>query len=62
MCQFFNTEGNDKSKWIETDNVGFKYNRLVMFNPALWHSNGDWFGTTEDDSRLVQLFFFHGAD
>ena len=60
MCQFFNTEGNDKSKWIETDNVGFKYNRLVMFNPALWHSNGDWFGTTEDDSRLVQLFFFHG--
>ena len=51
----------DESKWIETDNVGFKYNRLVMFNPFLWHSNGDWFGDTYDNCRLVQLFFFHGA-
>ena len=61
MFNFFNTEGKDESKWICTDNIGFKYNRLVMFNPFLWHSNGDWFGTTYDDCRLVQLFFFHGA-
>jgi len=33
---------------------------LVMFNPSMWHSNGDWFGTTHEDARLVQLFFFHG--
>ena len=43
------------------DNISFKYNRLVMFNPAMWHSNGDWFGNTYDNSRLVQLFFFHGV-
>ena len=55
------TEGKDESRWIETDNVGFKYNRLVMFNPFLWHSNGDWFGDTYDNCRLVQLFFFHGV-
>ena len=61
MVKFFDTEGKDMSKWIETDNVGFKYNRLVMFNPFLWHSNGDWFGNTYDNCRLVQLFFFHGA-
>ena len=61
MFEFFNTEGKDESKWICTDNVGIKYNRLVMFNPFLWHSNGDWFGTTYDNCRLVQLFFFHGA-
>ena len=61
MFNFFNTEGNDESKWICTDNIGFKYNRLVMFNPLLWHSNGDWFGTTYDNCRLVQLFFFHGV-
>jgi len=61
MANFFNTEGKDMSKWICTDNIGFKYNRLVMFNPFLWHSNGDLFGTTYDDCRLVQLFFFHGA-
>ena len=62
MVKFFNTEGKDESKWIETDNIGFKYNRLVMFNPYFWHSNGDLFGTHFDNARLVQLFFFHGAD
>jgi hypothetical protein len=62
MLNFFNIEGKDMSKWIETDNIGFKYNRLVMFNPFLWHSNGDWFGNSYDDCRLVQLFFFHGTD
>tara|TARA_R100001594_G_scaffold113984_1_gene148850 strand:+ start:945 stop:1556 length:612 start_codon:yes stop_codon:yes gene_type:complete len=62
MVNFFNIEGKDQSKWIETDNISFKYNRLVMFNPSLWHSNGDLFGNTYDNGRLVQLFFFHGAD
>ena len=61
MVNFFKTEGNDESKWICTDNIGFKYNRLIMFNPFLWHSNGDWFGTTYNNCRLVQLFFFHEA-
>tara|TARA_X000000368_G_scaffold365658_1_gene312018 strand:+ start:910 stop:1521 length:612 start_codon:yes stop_codon:yes gene_type:complete len=61
MLNFFNTEGTDKSKWTELDNVAFKYNRLVMFSPSLWHSNGDLFGTTHEDARLVQLFFFHGT-
>ena len=51
-----------KNDPTENDNVAFKYNRLVMFNPSMWHSNGDWFGTTHEDARLVQLFFFHGAD
>ena len=62
MVRFFNTEGKDESKWIETDNISFKYNRLVMFNPAIWHSNGEWFGTGHETARLVQLVFFHGAD
>jgi len=60
MVNFFNVEGKDRSKWIETDNVAFKYNRLVMFNPFMFHSNGDWFGTTNQNARLVQLLFFHG--
>ena len=60
MVKFFEIEGNDESKWTELDNVSFKYNRLVMFRPWMWHSNGDWFGTTHEDARLVQLFFFHG--
>jgi len=59
MVNFFNIEGKDRSKWIETDNISFKYNRLVMFNPFMWHSNGEWFGTDDQSARLVQLLFFH---
>jgi hypothetical protein len=33
---------------------------LIMFRPWMWHSNGEWFGTTHENARLVQLFFFHG--
>ena len=62
MVDFFNIEGKDESKWTELDYIAFKYNSLVMFRPWMWHSNGDWFGTTHEDARLVQLFFFHGAD
>ena len=61
MVNFFNTDGKDRSKWIETDNISFKYNRLVMFNPFMFHSNGDWFGTDDQSARLVQLLFFHAT-
>lgn len=61
MVNFFNTDGKDRSKWIETDNISFKYNRLVMFNPFMFHSNGEWFGTDDQSARLVQLLFFHAA-
>jgi hypothetical protein len=60
MVNFFNIEGKDRNKWDETDNISFKYNRLVLFSPFLFHSNGDWFGTTNENARLVQLLFFHG--
>ena len=60
MVNFFNIEGKNRSKWIETDNIAFKFNRLVLFNPFTFHSNGDWFGTTNDNARLIQLLFFHG--
>ena len=61
MVNFFNTDGKDRSKWIETDNISFKYNRLVMFNPFMFHSNGEWFGTDDQSARLIQLLFFHAA-
>ena len=61
MVNFFNTDGKDRDKWIETDNISFKYNRLVMFNPFMFHSNGEWFGTDDQSARLVQLLFFHAT-
>lgn len=59
MKNFFETDGLDESKWTETLNIPFSYNRLILFRPWLFHSNGINFGTTDDDARLVQLFFFH---
>lgn len=61
MVEFFNVHGKDRSRWIETDNISFKYNRLVMFNPFMFHSNGEWFGTDDQSARLVQLLFFHAV-
>lgn len=61
MVEFFNTHGKERGRWLETDNISFKYNRLVMFNPLLFHSNGEWFGNDDQSARLVQLLFFHKA-
>ena len=59
MIKFFHTEGTDLTKWDEIMNIPFKYNRLALFRPWMWHDGGIPFGTTDDDARLVQLFFFH---
>jgi hypothetical protein len=59
MKKFFETDGVDESKWTEVFNVPFKYNRLVLFRPWLFHCNGKSFGKTDETSRLIQLFFFH---
>lgn len=59
MVNFFQTDGMDESKWEETFSVPFKYNRLVLFRPWLFHCGGAPFGNTDENSRLVQLFFFH---
>jgi hypothetical protein len=61
MKKFFETDGKDHTKWTEMLNVPFRYNRLILFRPWLFHSNGELFGTTDENARLVQLFFFHSA-
>jgi hypothetical protein len=59
MKNFFETDGKDRSKWEELLNIPFRYNRLVLFRPWKFHSNGEWFGADNETARLVQLFFFH---
>ena len=51
-------DGLDRSKWELMTRVPMKYNRIVFFRPWLWHSHGENFGKTREDSRLVQIFFF----
>lgn len=52
-------DGLDRSKWDCYCRVPYKFNRLVLFDPFLWHSHGFNFGTTKENSRLVQLFFLN---
>lgn len=51
-------DGLDKSLWTRYALCPMKYNRLVLFDPLLWHSHGDNFGDSLDNGRLVMLFFF----
>lgn len=58
LRRFMETEGADESLWINTFSVPIKFNRLVMFRSNLWHSQGELFGDSKMDCRLIQTFFF----
>jgi hypothetical protein len=34
-----------------------KFNRCIMFPPSMWHGADNYFGTTNEDSRLTIVFF-----
>jgi hypothetical protein len=51
-------EPQDMTKWHKYDVLANKYNRLVLYRGDLFHSSLDYFGSTPDDGRLFQLFFF----
>jgi hypothetical protein len=57
MQYFFETQGIDESKWNVELNVPFKYNRMVLFRPWLWHGIAGHFGDNILNSRLTQLLF-----
>jgi hypothetical protein len=54
-------EGQDYTKWDLFDVVGNKYNRLVIYRADLFHTSLDYFGSTPQDGRLFQTFFFDTA-
>ena len=54
-----NTDSNDESKWDIVDTVGYKYNRLVIFTGRRSHKSNQYFGSTKEDGRLFQVFFFN---
>lgn len=45
--------------WEPVDRVGSVYNRLVIWDAQLIHSATGYWGYSEEDPRLVQLFFFN---
>ena len=48
----------DVTKWELVDQVGNVFNRLVLFNGNRYHCSMDYFGSSKEDGRLFQLFFF----
>ena len=52
------TASQDVTKWELVDKVGNIFNRLIIFNAHHFHSSMDYFGTTKEDGRLFQVFFF----
>jgi hypothetical protein len=54
----FNGDFYDSTKFDIVDNIGNVYNRLVIMDAKCIHSAGPYFGQTNDQSRLVHLFFF----
>ena len=50
-------DGLDSSKWERYAMIPMRYNRLVLFDPLLWHSHNENFGSVKENARLVQLFF-----
>lgn len=59
---FLETEGMDRSLWEPTFTIPYKYNRLVLFRPWLFHSPGFAFGDTRETSRMVQTFFLKSKE
>ncbi|MBU2113627.1 MAG: hypothetical protein KKE94_07610 [Gammaproteobacteria bacterium] len=61
IADLLETDSNDDSKWEMTLQIPMRFNRLILLRPWLWHSAGESFGTTLENSRLVYLMFFASA-
>jgi hypothetical protein len=51
-------ESYDYTKWDEVDRIGNIYNRLILYRGNMFHASVDYFGSTYEDGRLFQTFFF----
>jgi len=49
-------ESKNKSKWIETDRIGYKYNRMVAYPSGALHSATQHYGGSLKDGRIYQTF------
>lgn len=55
---FLHYENNNwETKWQETTRIELRQNQLILFRPWLFHSYSDVFGSSKEDSRLLQFFF-----
>ncbi len=48
-------------RWSVTDQVGNRFNRLILFRGKRFHSSQGHFGDCKENGRLFQTFFFNTA-
>lgn len=48
----------DRTAWEEVDEIGNRYNRLVIWDASLVHAPTDYFGHDINTGRLFMMFFF----
>ncbi len=48
----------DPTQFECVDSVGNVYNRLILFDSRTIHAASEYFGSTKENGRLFQLFFF----
>ncbi len=53
-----NQDSSKPSRWEKTFTAPMRYNRLILFNPWLFHDAAPAFGDRADNGRLVMLLFF----
>lgn len=53
------THPHDYTKWDMIDRFGNLFNRLILYRADLYHVSLDYFGSTKEDGRLFQVFFFN---
>ena len=57
--RFIMPQSQDESKWKVSARVGLKFNRMVLFRAGrMFHAAEGYFGSHDQNCRLIQLFFF----
>ncbi len=49
-------ESKDRSKWIEIDRVGYRFNRMVAYPSGIFHSATNHYGGSLTGGRIYQTF------
>lgn len=58
----WNNHAQDMTKWDMVSSVGNVFNRLILYRGAQFHSSLDYFGSSLEDGRLFQTFFFSAGE
>ena len=50
------TDSTNRAKWVETDRIGYRFNRMVAYSSGMLHSASKHYGATLKDGRLYQTY------